>query len=61
MEPENVTSTAHVNADSPRTVWIQPNEVAIFVAVGRKSGEARERGHEFYHAPVEGLRYTSRR
>jgi hypothetical protein len=42
MKPENVTSTAHVNADRPRTVWAQPNEVAIFAAVGIKGGEARE-------------------
>jgi hypothetical protein len=42
MKPENVTSTAHVKADHPRTVWTQANEVAIFAAVGRKAGEARE-------------------
>jgi len=51
MEPENVTSTAHVNADRPRTVWTQTNEAAIFAAVGRKYGEAGEREQEFYHAP----------
>lgn len=59
MESENVTSTAHVNADRPRTVRTQANEVAIFAAVGRKSGEAGEREQEFLSCPTEGLRYAA--
>jgi hypothetical protein len=51
MKPENVTSSAHVNADRPRTVWSQTNEVAIFADVERKYGEVREIKHEFLSCP----------
>lgn len=54
MKPENVPSSAHVNAVRPRTVGTQANEVAIFAAVGRKGGEAREKQHEFLSCPGRG-------
>jgi len=51
MEPENVTSTAHVNADRPRTVWTQANEAAIFAAEGRSVEKLTRERRSFYHAP----------